>query len=155
FESLAFIKALKKRIAILTYKVQYTIEGRLTDGKRSRIFKRILKKYIDYLNNSKTCLIGMSPAHAMTLEEVESKPSKKPKCAIGKNEEIKLQKGTAIRYLLKAGKLEGDYRRRATDPYWSLRIFKIKKVVIRRNPPQPVLYYLENKPIESTAHLIG
>jgi hypothetical protein len=32
FESLAFIKALKKRIAILTYKVQYAIEGRLTDG---------------------------------------------------------------------------------------------------------------------------
>ncbi|GBB87015.1 hypothetical protein RclHR1_13470011 [Rhizophagus clarus] len=79
FESLAFIKALKKRIAILTYKVQYAIEGRLTNGERSRIFKKILKKYIDYLNNSKTRLIGMSPARAMTLEEVESKPSKKPK----------------------------------------------------------------------------
>ena len=32
FESIAFIKALKKRMAILTYKVQYAIEGRLTDG---------------------------------------------------------------------------------------------------------------------------
>ncbi|CAB5376574.1 unnamed protein product [Rhizophagus irregularis] len=85
FESLAFIKAFKKTIAKLTYKVQYAIEGRLTDGERSRIFKRILKKYIDYLNNnSKTRLIGMSPARAMTLEEVESKPSKKPKRAIGK-----------------------------------------------------------------------
>src|SRR3954451_15047296 len=155
FESLAFIKALKKRIAILTYKVQYAIEGRLTDGKRSRIFKRILKKYIDYLNNSKTRLIGMSPARAMTLEEVKSKPSKKPKRAIEKDEEIKLQKGTAIRYLLKAGELKGDHRRRATDSYWSLRVFKIKRVVIGRNSPQPVLYYLENKPIESTAHLIG
>ena len=38
----------------------------------------------------------MSPAHAMTLEEVESKPSKKPKRAIGKDEKIKLQKGTAV-----------------------------------------------------------
>src|SRR4051794_16148460 len=101
FESLAFIKALKKRIAILIYKVQYAIDGRLTDGKRSRIFKRILKKYIDYLNNSKTRLIGMSPAYAMTLEEVESKPSKKPKRTIRKDEEIKLHKGTAVRYLLK------------------------------------------------------
>ncbi|PKY61241.1 hypothetical protein RhiirA4_485941 [Rhizophagus irregularis] len=98
FESLAFIKALKKRIAILTYKVQYAIEGRLTDGDKTR-------------------LIGMSPARAMTLEEVESKPSKKPKRAIGKDEKIKLQKGTAIRYLLKAGELEGDHRRRATNPY--------------------------------------
>ncbi|GES81256.1 hypothetical protein RCL_jg11874.t1 [Rhizophagus clarus] len=97
----------------------------------------------------------MSPARAMILEEVESKPSKKPKCAIGKDEKIKLQKGTAVRYLLKAGELEGDHRRRATDPYWSLRVFKIKRVVIGKNPPQPVLYYLEDEPIESTAHLIG
>ena len=97
----------------------------------------------------------MSPARAMTLEEVESKPSKKPKCAIGIDEEIKLQKGTAVRYLLKPGELEGDHRHRATDPYWSLRVYKIKRVVIGRNPPQPVLYYLEDKPIESTAHLMG
>src|SRR2546421_6631792 len=77
FESLAFIKAFKKIIAQLTYKVQYVIEGRLTDGVRSRIFRRILKKYIDYLNNNKTRLIGMLPARTMTLEEIESKPSKK------------------------------------------------------------------------------
>src|SRR6266542_568188 len=155
FESLAFIKAFKKTIAKLTYKVQYAIEGRLTDGEQSRIFKRILKKYIDYLNNSKTCLIGMSPAHAMTLEEVESKPSKKSKRAIGKDEEIKLQKGTVVRYLLKADELEGNHRRRVTDPYWSLRVFKIKRVIIGKNPPQPILYYLEDEPIKSTAHLIG
>ncbi len=59
----------------------------------------------------------MSPAHAMTSKKVESKPSKKPKRAIRKDEEIKLQKGTAIRYLLKVGELEGDYRCRATDLY--------------------------------------
>ncbi|CAB5385524.1 unnamed protein product [Rhizophagus irregularis] len=84
FESLAFIKALKKRIAILTYKIQYAIEGRLSDGERSRVFKKIFKKYIDYLNNSKTRLIGMSPACAMTLKEVESKPSKNLSVQSGK-----------------------------------------------------------------------
>src|ERR1043165_6276652 len=97
----------------------------------------------------------MSPACAMTLEEVKSKSSKKPKCAIGKDEKIKLQKGIAVRYLLKAGELEGDHRRKATDPYWSLRVYRIKRVVVRRNPPQPALYYLEGEPIESTAHLMG
>src|SRR5277367_6828402 len=113
-------------------------------------------KYIDFMNNSKTRLIGMAPAHAMTLEEVESKPSSKAKWAIGRYEEIKLKKGIAVRYLLKPGKLEGDYRHQATDLYWSLRVYKIKKVVVRRNPPQPVLYYLEDEPpIEFTAHLIG
>ncbi|CAI2181488.1 2919_t:CDS:2, partial [Funneliformis geosporum] len=33
--------------------------------------------------------------------------------------------------------------------------YLLKVVVIGRNLPQPVLYYLENKPIEFTAHLIG
>ena len=154
FESLALIKAFKKNLAKLIYKVQYAIEGRLAEGERSRLWNKILKKYIDFMNNSKTRLIGMSPARAMTLEEVESKPSSKAKRAIGRYEEIKLKKGTAVRYLLKSGELEGDHRHRATDPYWSLRVYKIKRVVIGRNPPQPVLYYLEDEPIESTAHLI-
>src|SRR2546423_15121760 len=57
FESLTFIKAFKKIIAQLTYKVQYAIKGRLTDKEQSRIFRRILKKYIDYLNNNKTRLL--------------------------------------------------------------------------------------------------
>ena len=78
------------------------------------------------MNNNKTRLIRMSPAHAMTLDEVESKPSSKAKRAIRGHEEIKLKKGTAIRYLLKPGELKGDHRHRATDPYWSLRIYKIK-----------------------------
>src|SRR5437588_794058 len=112
-------------------------------------------KYIDFMNNSKTRLIRMAPAYAMTLEEVVSKPSKKAKHAIGRYEEIRLKKGTAVRYLLKPGELEGDHRHRATDPYWSLYMYKIKRVVVGRNPPQPVLYYLEDEPIESTAHLIG
>jgi len=87
----------------------------------------------------------------MTLKKVESKPSKKPKRAIRKDEEIKLHKGTAVRYLLKAGELEGDHKHRATDLYWSLYVYRIKRVIIKRNPPQPVLYYFEDEPIESTA----
>src|SRR6266480_4767643 len=107
------------------------------------------------MNNSKTRLIGMSPARAMTLDEVESKPSSKAKRAIGRHEEIKLKKGTVVRYLLKPGELKGDHRHQATDPYWSLRVYKIKRVVVGRNPSQPILYYLESEPIKSTAHLIG
>src|SRR6266480_6426173 len=138
FESLVLIKAFKKNLAKLIYKVQYAIEGQLAKRKRSRLWNKILEKYINFMNNSKTRLIEMAPAHAMTLDEVESKPSNKAKRAIGGHEEIKLKKGTAIRYLLKPGELKGDHRHRVTDPYWSLRIYKIKRVVIRRNPPQPI-----------------
>src|SRR5688572_8657787 len=62
------------------------------------------------MNNSKTRLIGMLPAYVMTLEEVESKPSSKAKRIIGRHEKIKLKKGTAVRYLLKSSKLEGDHK---------------------------------------------
>ncbi|CAB5393390.1 unnamed protein product [Rhizophagus irregularis] len=127
-------------------KVQYAIEGRLAEGERLRLWNKILKKYIDFMNNSKTRLIGMTPAHAMTLEEVESQPSSKPKRVIGRYEEVKLKKSMMVRYLLKPGELEGDHRHQATDPYWSLRVYKIKRVVIGRNPPQPVLYYFEKIP---------
>src|SRR6266498_6147637 len=102
FESLTLIKSFKKNLAKLIYKVQYAIEGQLDKGERSRLWNKILEKYINFMNNSKTRLIGMSPACAMTLEEVESKLSSKAKWAIGRYEEIKLTKGTAIRYWLKS-----------------------------------------------------
>ena len=59
----------------------------------------------------------MSPARAMTLDEVKSKPSSKAKWAIRWYEEIKLKKDTAIRYLLKLGKLKDDHKHWVTDLY--------------------------------------
>src|SRR5947199_10268432 len=132
FESLALIKVFKKNLAKLIYKVQYAIEERLAEGERLRLWNKILMKYIDFMNNSKTCLIGMALAYAMTLEEVVSKPSKKAKRAIERYEEIRLKKDTAVRYLLKPGELKGDHRHRATDLYWSLSMYKIKRVVVGR-----------------------
>ncbi|CAG8809671.1 25641_t:CDS:1, partial [Racocetra persica] len=64
-------------------------------------------------------------------------------------------KGLTVRYLLKPGELEGGYMHRKTDLRWSLRIYKIKKVIVGKNPLQPVLYYLEDELIDSTKHLIG
>src|SRR3954452_15480152 len=147
FESLTLIKSFKKNLAKLIYNVKYAIDRQLAKREQSRLWNKILEKYIDFMNNNKTRLIEMTPAYAMTLEEVVSKPSKKAKHAIRRYEEIRLKKGTAVRYLLKPGELEGDHRHRATDPYWSLRMYKIKRVVVGRNPPQPVLYYLEDEPI--------
>ena len=67
FESLALIKAFKKNLAKLIYKVQYAIEGRLAEGERSRLWNKILMKYIDFMNNSKTRIIKMILAHAITF----------------------------------------------------------------------------------------
>ena len=46
FESLAFIKAFKKTIAKLTYKVQYAIEGRLTDGSDQGYLRKSLRSIL-------------------------------------------------------------------------------------------------------------
>ena len=48
-----------------------------------------------------------------------------------------------IRYLYQPGELEGGSKR-ATDPIWSLKVFKIERSFIK--PHQPVLYYLRDGP---------
>ncbi|CAG8753457.1 9313_t:CDS:2, partial [Dentiscutata erythropus] len=128
--------------------------GKLKEGERSKLWNKILQKIIGYMNNNKTRLIGISPSYAISLEEVIPKVFTKPKRPIGKDEP-RLQKGLTVKYLLKPGELEGGHMHRKTDPWWSLRIYKIKKVIVGKNPLQPVLYYLEDEPIDSTKHLIG
>ncbi|CAG8796806.1 7984_t:CDS:2, partial [Dentiscutata erythropus] len=125
---LALVKKFKQDLARLIYKIQYAIERKLKEG--------------------------MSPSYAMSLGEVIPKVSNKPKRPIGKNEP-RLQKGLTVRYLLKPGELEGEHMHRKTDLWWSLRIYKIKKVIVGKNPPQPVLYYFEDELIDSTKYLIG
>ncbi|CAB4425395.1 unnamed protein product [Rhizophagus irregularis] len=68
---------------------------------------RFLPVVIDYLNNYLTRLIhepesvkwDLESVKAIALEQVESRPSTKYKCLIGKDEII-LKKGDTIRYLL-------------------------------------------------------
>ena len=62
--------------------------------------------------------------------------------AIGENER-KLPLYAHVRYLYYPGELEGGGRR-ATDPIWSLKVFKIQKVVTK--PETPVVYYLLDGP---------
>ena len=54
--------------------------------------------------------------------------------------EQKVSSGVGVRYLYQAGKLEGG-RRRATDPVWSLEVYRLGRSVTK--PDEPVLYYLQ------------
>ncbi len=83
------------------------------------------------------------------------KPSNKIKWIIRRYKEIKLKKDIAVRYLLKLSELKDDHKYWVTDLYWSLHIYKIKRVIIERNSLQLILYYLKDKPIELTTYLIG
>lgn len=54
--------------------------------------------------------------------------------------EVLLDVGTSVRYLYEAGELESG-RKKATDPNWSVDVYKIVKRSISVN--QPMLYYLD------------
>ena len=58
-------------------------------------------------------------------------------------QEQKLPSGVGVRYLYQPGELEGG-RRRATDPVWSLEVYRLGRSVTK--PGEPVLYYLQDGP---------
>ena len=53
----------------------------------------------------------------------------------------KLPSGVGVRYLYHPGELKGS-RRRATDPVWSLEVYRLGRSVTK--PGEPVVYYLED-----------
>ena len=116
----------------------------LPTGKRCKECEWFARKIVDNMNDSPTRLIGMSPNDATKLEQIYSKPSVKYNRPIGVNES-QLPKGTTVRFLLAKGEWENDpfERRRITDPIWSPSLHKIRKIVVGKNPPMPVLYYLD------------
>jgi hypothetical protein len=86
--------------------------------RRSRAWVRNLPIVVEYINNSITYQLGISPADAMEKEEVLAKPSYPQDGPIGFDEE-KLSGDVLVRYLLYPSDLEGG-RRRAGDLNWSL-----------------------------------
>ncbi|CAG8605886.1 9799_t:CDS:2, partial [Dentiscutata heterogama] len=103
FKSLALVKKFEQDLVRLIYKIQYAIKEKLKEG--------------------------MLSSYAILLGEVIPKVSTKSKRPIGKDEP-RLQKELIVRYLLKPDKLEGGHMYRKTDLWWSLHIYKIKKVIV-------------------------
>ena len=99
----------------------------------SKIWVKYLQKTVTRLNSEKTRMLGMTPAIAVKLGNVELKVKPYPK------EEV-AQEVDLYRYLNKPGELEEDNRRRATDMIWSWDTYRIDRIV--DNPGQSVLYYL-------------
>ena len=81
-----------------------------------------LPKVVEALNNEVTRLIKMKPAEAIDQKIVNQGFSLPVK-----EEEEKLEVGTNVRYLYQPGELGGG-QRRATDPIWSIKVYKIKIV---------------------------
>ena len=85
--------------------------------------KRLLE-VVSALNNEVTRLIGKKPAVAIREKAVAFKPATPYMRPVGENER-KLPPEAHVRYLYYPGELEGGGRR-ATDPIWSLKVYKIQ-----------------------------
>ena len=86
--------------------------------------------------------VSIDVSVAIRKKAVASKPATPYMRPVGENER-KLPSEAHVRYLYYPGELEGGGRR-ATDPIWSLKVFKIQKVVTK--PETLVVYYLLNGP---------
>ena len=109
---------------------------------RSTAWVKRLPEVVSALNNEVTRLIGKKLAIAIREKAVASKPATPYMRPVGENER-KLPSEAHVRYLYYPGELEGGGRR-ATDPIWSLKVYKIQKVVTI--PETHVVYYLLDGP---------
>ena len=131
----SFVENFNKLLAVMLFKPQDAQE--LQSGKDSKIWVKNLMKFVTKLNNRKLDRIGMTPAKAIKLENVELKI---------KPYEVEDAAPTdgLYRYLLEPGEENQDSKRRATDNNWSRKTFRLDRIV--ENPGQRVLYYLEDGP---------
>ena len=110
---------------------------------RSREWVARLPAVVAALNREVTRLTGKKPVDAIKLKSVAQKPSSTvPGRTVGLREQ-KLPSGVGVRFLYQPGELEGG-RRRATDPVWSLAVYRLGRSVTK--PGEPVLYYLHGGP---------
>ena len=120
---------------------QYAQEMRLPVGERSTEWVRRLPAVVSALNGEVIRLTGKRPSEAIKVKSVSGEPSSTvPGRPVGLQEQ-KLPSGVGVRFLYQPGELEGG-RRRATDPVWSLRVYRLGHTVTK--PGEPVLYYLDS-----------
>ena len=105
--------------------------------KDSKIWVKYLQKAVTRLNSKKTRMLGMTPAKAVKLGNVNLKVKPYPRGEVARE-------GGLYRYLYKPGKPEDDNRRRATDMIWSWDTFRIDRIV--ENPGHRVIYHLADGP---------
>ena len=137
----AIVERFNRTLAEKLFGFQYAVEMNMPSGRSTAWVKR-LPEVVSSLNNEVTRLIGKKPAVAIREKVISAKPATTYMRPIGENER-KLPLYAHVRYLYYPGELEGGGRR-ATDPIWSLKVFKIQKVVTK--PETPVVYYLLDGP---------
>ena len=121
---------------------QYAQEMLLPSGERSTEWVKRLPAVVAALNGEVTRLTRKKPKNAIKAKTVRQKPSLPANRPVGLQEQ-KLPSGVGVRFLYQPGELEGG-RRRATDPVWSLDVYRLARAVTKSG--SPVVYYLQDGP---------
>ena len=104
----------------------------ILDGKKNLEWVDNLNKAVKDLNNTSTKMIGMKPKDAVQLDYVKQLENKFSENDVSMHHTV----GDQVRRILRKDeylKLSSDttsieYRRRATDPLWSFRLYEIVDV---------------------------
>ena len=110
---------------------QYAQEMWLPSGQKSSEWVVRLPTVVAALNEEVTRLTGKMPKDAIKAMSVAQKPSS---TIPGRQVDLKEQKfpsGVAVRYLYQPGELKGG-RLRATDPVWSLQVYRLGRSVTKQ-----------------------
>ena len=133
-KKVAFVERFNRTLSQKLFAHQYAEEMKTDETNREWV-KR-LQGVIDALNNEKTRMIEMKPVDAIELKSVPQ-----PEYPDDFTEE-KIDIDLLVRYLYKPGEEQGDNRYRATDPIWSVDVYKIDEIKEFEN--QPALYTLQD-----------
>ena len=142
----AIVERWNRTLAERLFGHQYTLEMKLSEGQRSSEWVKRLPAVVAALNGEVTRLTGEKPKDAIKAKSVPQKPSLRVfwdrTRPVGQKEQ-KLPSIVGVQYLYQPGKLEGG-QRRASDPFWSLEVYRLGRSVMK--PGKPVLYYLLDEP---------
>ena len=106
------------------------------EGQRFTEWVQRLPAVVAALKCEATRLTGRKPVEAIKLKNTAQKPSYVYHRPIGL-EEQKLPSGVGVCFLYQPGEFEGG-RHRATDPVWSLNVYRLGQSVTK--PDEPVLF---------------
>ena len=150
--SQGIVERFNRTLAERLFTVQYQKELKefYTTGGENREWVEDLPTIIKELNKTQTRLIGMSPVEAISRTSVQALSSK-PQTSEQRIEKP-IATGATVRYLYRPGELyEGQERRRATDPIWSLTVHQIIEKIMptdrdgKYDPSKgPILYGLSD-----------
>ena len=138
----AIVERFNRTLAEKLFGFQYAVEMNMPSSRSTAWVKR-LPEVVSALNNEVTRLIGKKASRCNTREDCFYQTSNNVYASSWVKMRRKLPLYAHVRYLYYPGELEGGGRR-ATDPIWSLKVFKIQKVVTK--PETPVVYYLLDGP---------